>query len=207
MAEILNARIVLRLNANWQRIGFATVAEAFTALTGGDTKSPPALALDIEYEVDAEGKPNYEKIASAVPKPWDEWMQVPIRDGDLSIGTVKARIRVPSIIICPKFSKMPIKKLRPTKSAIRQRDGNKCQYTGKDLTNATASLDHVLPKSKGGQDTWENLVLCHKDVNSKKGNALNDEIGLKLLRKPYAPKPVPVCELVTDIKHPDHAHF
>jgi 5-methylcytosine-specific restriction endonuclease McrA len=207
MAEILSARIVLRLNANWRRIGFATVAQAFTSLTGGDQSNPPALALDIDYELDENGKPNFEKIISAVPRNWDEWQYVPIRDGDMTISTINQKIRVPTIIICPKFAKMPVKKLRPTKQGIRERDGNKCQYTGKNLTNKTASLDHVLPKSKGGQDTWENLVLCHRDVNSKKGNRLNDEAGLTLLNRPIAPKPIPVCELIRDIKHPDHAFF
>jgi 5-methylcytosine-specific restriction endonuclease McrA len=207
MADVLNARIVLRLNANWQRIGFSTVAEAFTALTGGDQKNPPALALDIEYELDENGKPNYDVISYAQPKTWEEWLQVPIRSEDIAIGTVRQKIRVPTVIICPKFTKMPIKKLRPTKQGIRERDKNKCQYTGKELTNKTASLDHILPRSKGGGDSWENLVLCHKDVNCKKGNRLNEEIGLKLLSKPAAPKPIPVCELIRDIKHPDHSHF
>lgn len=207
MAEILNAKICLRLNANWQRIGFATVAEAFTALTGGDKKSPPALALDIEYELDEEGKPNYDKMLSVMPKSWDEWMELPVRTFDMSISTVKRQIRVPTVIICPKFHKMPIKKPRPTPKAIRERDNNVCQYSGKKLTNKTASIDHILPKSKGGQDTWENLILCDKDLNSKKGNRLNEEIGLKPLRKPFAPKAVPLSELIKDSKHPDHHHF
>jgi len=207
MAEILNAKIVLRLNANWQRIGFATVAEAFTAMMGGDSSNPPALALDLEYERNEDGSINYDKLSVATPKSWDEWQKLPIREGDMTISTVKQKLRVPTVIVCPKFHKMPIKKLRPTKQAIRERDGNTCQYSGKPLTNKTASLDHVLPKSKGGQDTWENLVLCHRDLNSKKGNRLNHELGLKLLKQPYAPKPIPLCELIRDIKHPDHAHF
>lgn len=207
MADILNANIVLRLNASWMKIGWSTVADAFTALTGGTSGNPPALALDIDYELGEDGKPNFNKMSVASPKVWEEWVKLPIREWDSTINTVKAKIRVPTVIICPKYHKMPIKRRRPTAQAIRERDNNTCQYTGKPLTNKTASLDHILPRSKGGQDTWENLVLCHREVNSKKGNSLNEEIGLKLLKKPAAPRDIPVCELIRDVRHPDHQHF
>lgn len=206
-ADILNTKLVLRLNANWQRIGWATVAEAFTALTGGEGKEPPALALDIDYELKPDGSPDFDSMKTATPLSWDDWLKLPIREWDTTISTTRYKLRVPTVIVCPKYAKMPVKTLKPTKSGIRHRDGNKCQYTGKELTNKTASLDHVLPRSKGGGDTWENLVLCHKDVNHSKGNRLNHEVGLKLLKRPVAPHPLPVCALITDCKHPDHVHF
>ena len=55
------------------------------------------------------------------------------------------------------------------------RDGNRCQYTGKLLRPDEGSLDHVLPRSRGGRDTWENLVWSGKDVNARKGNRLPHE--------------------------------
>jgi 5-methylcytosine-specific restriction endonuclease McrA len=207
MQNIVNAKIVRRLNANWMRIGWATVAESIVALCGGDKDDPPALAMDIDYERDADGNPNYDKLISAVPTKWADWINLPIRKGDMSIRTSSREIRVPTVIVCPKYADMPVKELRPTKQGIRMRDGNRCAYTGVELTNQTFSIDHVLPKSRGGRDTWENLVACHKDVNGKKGNKLNKEIGLKLLKVPTAPRPVPVCELITEVRHPDHNHF
>jgi hypothetical protein len=207
MADILNAKMVLRLNALYQRIGWSTVADTFVAMCSGTDKTPPALALDIEYELGPDGKPDLTKMASAVPVSWEEWIKLPIREWDMSVKTVKMTIRVPTVIICPKFHNMPIKELRPTKQAIRTRDGNKCQYTGQVLTNKTASIDHILPKSRGGRDSWKNLVACHRDVNSKKGNKLNEELGLKLLKQPFEPRPIPMCQLITDVKHPDHQHF
>ena len=58
------------------------------------------------------------------------------------------------------------------------------------------SLDHVVPRSRGGQDAWENLVWSCKEVNARKGNRLPHEAGLKLLTVPRAPKELPVSELI-----------
>ena len=58
------------------------------------------------------------------------------------------------------------------------------------------SLDHVLPRSRGGRDAWENLVWSSKDVNAHKGNRLPHEAGLRLLRAPRAPKELPVSALI-----------
>ncbi len=207
MADILNAKIVLRLNANYMRLGWSSPAEAFSAMMGGVAGSPPYLALDMAYELDANGQPMFDKLVYANPVAWDAWKDLPVRSWDSSIKTVHKTLRVPSVVICPRFKTMPKRELKPTASGIKQRDKNRCQYTGVELTNKTFSLDHVIPRSKGGKDTWENLVACHRDLNSKKGNAMNHEIDLKLLKKPLAPMAIPLCQLVTETKHPDHAHF
>ena len=67
---------------------------------------------------------------------------------------------------------------------IRERDRNQCQYTGQLLAPDEGSLDHVLPRSRGGKDEWENLVWSSKDVNARKGNRLPHEACLKLLSVP-----------------------
>ena len=78
----------------------------------------------------------------------------------------------------------------------RERDDNRCQYTGRLLAPEEGSLDHILPRSRGGADTWENLVWSSKDVNTRKGNRLPHEAGLKLLRAPRAPKELPASALI-----------
>ena len=79
---------------------------------------------------------------------------------------------------------------------IRERDGNRCQYTGEMLKPEEGSLDHVVPRSRGGKEAWENLVWSSKAVNTKKGNRLPHEAGLKLLTVPRAPKESPVSALI-----------
>ena len=63
-----------------------------------------------------------------------------------------------------------------------------CMYTGEKLTRETVSVDHILPVSKGGQNTWENLATCQKALNIWKGDRTPKECGLKLLKKPEKPK-------------------
>jgi 5-methylcytosine-specific restriction endonuclease McrA len=71
-----------------------------------------------------------------------------------------------------------------------------CQYTGRKLRPSEGNIDHIVPRSRGGKTTWENCVLADKKVNSKKGNRLPEEIGLRLIRSPKAPKEVPTTALI-----------
>src|ERR1017187_9053594 len=80
--------------------------------------------------------------------------------------------------------------------AIRERDGNRCQYTVRVLHPNEGSLDHVVPRSRGGKDAWENLVWSAKEVNQRKADRLPHEAGLKLLSFPRAPKQLPVSLLI-----------
>ena len=63
-------------------------------------------------------------------------------------------------------------------------------------TPVPGSLDHVVPRSRGGADTWENLVWSAKDVNQRKADRLPHEAGLRLLAVPRAPKELPVSALI-----------
>jgi 5-methylcytosine-specific restriction endonuclease McrA len=81
-------------------------------------------------------------------------------------------------------------------NAIRERDGNRCQYTGRVLRQDEGSLDHVVPRSRRGKDAWENLVWSAKEVNQKKADRLPYEAGLKLLSVPRAPKERLVTALI-----------
>ena len=210
MTGIENKLICLNLNANWQPIGFKTVKDAIVDLCGCDVGGKPAtLALDIDYNIDDLGDPILTEPKTMNPVSWTEWLSLPVRPWDLSINSAHMKVRVPTVIIAVNFSKMPVKQFRnkPSKDAIYVRDGGIDQYTGKKLDRNIATVDHVIPRSKGGGDTWENLVLCSKDINSKKGNRFNNEVGLKLLKNPTAPQPVPVYALIKDARHVDWQHF
>jgi 5-methylcytosine-specific restriction endonuclease McrA len=130
------------------------------------------------------------------PVTWDEWIALPVRPQDNSVQTVRGAIRVPTVIVAVNFAKVPKKRPKLCAKTIRERDGNRCQYTGEVLKPDEGSLDHVVPRSRGGKDAWENLVWSSKDVNSRKGNRLPHEVGLKLLSVPHAPKELPVSALI-----------
>jgi 5-methylcytosine-specific restriction endonuclease McrA len=71
------------------------------------------------------------------------------------------------------------------KRNLFRRDSHKCQYCGKTTSNLTA--DHVVPRALGGAETWENLVCACMECNSRKGDKLLHQSGLKLLRRPKKP--------------------
>ena len=210
MNTVANKLICLNLNANWQPVGFKTVKDAIVDLCGAESYGKPStLALDIDYELDDNGQPIFDEAKSMNPVSWEEWMNLPIRQWDLTINSPTKSIRVPTVIIATNFNKMPIKsfKGKPSKDGIWNRDQGVCQYTGRKLTKDQSTIDHVIPRSKGGGDTWTNLVLCDKSLNSKKGNKLNSELGLKLKRDPFEPSPTPMSALIREAKHHTWKHF
>jgi len=178
MSDMLNKNIVLVLNRNWQAINTRTPADAFCQMA-----TNVATALDIDGD-------NIRPVA------WAEWLTLPIRDQDNAIQTVRGGIRIPTVIVALNFARVPKKRPKLCAKSIRERDGNRCQYTGKLLRPDEGSLDHVLPRSRGGKDEWGNLVWSDKAVNARKGNRLPHEAGLKLLSVPRAPKELPVTALI-----------
>ena len=133
------------------------------------------------------------------PVTWEEWIRLPIRDQDEAVRTVRGPIRVPTVIVAVNYAKVPKKRPKLCARTVRERDGNRCQYTGALLRPEEGSLDHVVPRSRGGPDTWENLVWAAKGVNHRKGNRLPHEAGLRLLSVPRAPKEMPVTALIRNV--------
>ncbi len=189
MSDILNKTIVLVLNRNWQAINIRTPADAFCQMA-----TNVATALDIELGNSATAEAA--RAEALRPVTWDEWITLPIRDGDNAVRTVHGAIRVPTVIVAVNYARVPKKRPKLCAKNIRERDGNRCQYTGALLRPDEGSLDHVVPRSRGGPDTWENLVWSSKQVNTRKGNRLPHEAGLKLLNEPRAPKELPVTALL-----------
>ena len=210
MNTVANKLICLNLNAHWLPCGFKTVKDAIVDLCGGDVGGKPtSMALDIDYNVLDNGEPDFSDAKIMNPVTWSEWIKLPIRSWDLTINSPSMTIRVPTVIIAVNYSKMPVKhfKGKPSNDAIYTRDNGSCQYSGKKLTREEFTIDHIIPRSRGGTDNWTNVVGCSKDINSKKGNRLNSEVGLKLLKNPTVPQPVPVYVLIKKAKHEDHNHF
>jgi len=179
MSDILNKAIVLVLNRNWQAVNVRTPQEAFCMMA-----TNVATALEIEGE-------NHVRAVT-----WDEWIALPIRPQDYAVQTVHGPIRVPTVIVAVNYAKVPKKRSKLCARSIRERDDNRCQYTGRVLPPDEGSLDHVLPRSRGGKNSWDNLVWSSKEVNARKGNRLPHEAGLKLLATPRTPKELPATAAI-----------
>ena len=104
--------------------------------------------------------------------------------GDRKLRTVSKSYAMPSIIRLFRYVNLPYRGVMLTRQNIFKRDNNRCQYcnTTQDLT-----LDHLIPKSKGGRSSWTNLVTACKTCNSKKGDQTPEEAGMTLRREPFKP--------------------
>lgn len=98
----------------------------------------------------------------------------------------KAQVLSSRVIRLIDYVKIPLNRImiqKPTRALIYQRDDHTCQYCG---SQKRLTVDHVIPRSRGGQDTWENMVVACSPCNVKKGNTLLEETGMKLKRIPKA---------------------
>lgn len=94
------------------------------------------------------------------------------------------RLPWPSVVRLKGYAAVPFKRILLSRKNVLRRDRYHCQYCGsrEDLT-----IDHILPKSRGGPDTWENLVTACVPCNNRKGNRTPDEAGMRLHRQPFRP--------------------
>lgn len=101
-----------------------------------------------------------------------------------ALRTVSSSFPFPSVIRIKRYVNVPYKGVILTRHNIFKRDSHICQYCG---TNKDLTLDHLIPKSKGGKSTWTNLVTACKRCNARKGDFKPEDVGLVLLRKPIRP--------------------
>lgn len=114
------------------------------------------------------------------------------KDGRI-IRSQNYRMPFPSIIRLGVYVRIVHKRVILSRKNIMRRDGYKCQYCGASGGNLT--IDHVIPKSQGGEDTWENLVTACVSCNNKKNDRRPEEANMKLLKQPRKPNHI------TFIKH------
>jgi 5-methylcytosine-specific restriction endonuclease McrA len=97
-------------------------------------------------------------------------------------------LRMPSVIRLLEYRRIPHQSRALSRKNILMRDRYTCQYCHRVLPSSELTLDHVQPRSRGGETSWENLVACCHPCNNRKGNRTPDEAGMRLLRvpKPYS---------------------
>jgi 5-methylcytosine-specific restriction endonuclease McrA len=109
-----------------------------------------------------------------------------LEDGLGYIHTVREAVPLPSVIRLGQMVKRPHRKRKMTRYEIFNRDKYTCQYCGLQSRNLT--LDHVIPRYRGGQHTWENVVSCCVACNRRKAGRTPREANMKLMRTPAPPK-------------------
>ncbi|MBW7883952.1 MAG: HNH endonuclease [Caldilineaceae bacterium] len=96
-------------------------------------------------------------------------------------------IPVPLVIRLVHYVRLPHRRVPSTRGAVMLRDAFMCQYCGDKPGHAALTVDHVIPRSRGGEHSWSNLVTACKRCNQRKGNLTPDEAGMHLIRRPFEP--------------------
>src|SRR5438477_431467 len=117
------------------------------------------------------------------------------REEDDWVRTPTAEIQAPRVIRLLGYDKLPKQTVKFNRRNIFARDHNQCQYCGRKFPTTELSLDHVTPRSQGGQSTWENIVCACVACNVRKGGRTPKQAHMSLIRKPEKPKRSPMLNL------------
>jgi 5-methylcytosine-specific restriction endonuclease McrA len=164
---------VLVLNRLYQPIHVTTVRRAFALLYQG-----LARAIDQQYRL----------------FDFESWSELSAEVHRESIGTIGKRIRIPRVIVLIAYERFPKARVRFSRYNIYARDANTCQYCGRTLPRCELNLDHVIPRSRGGTTSWENVVCSCVPCNLKKGGRTPPEAQMTLLHFPARPRWTPVLK-------------
>lgn len=105
-----------------------------------------------------------------------------------TILTPSDELFIPAVILLKYYDKIPKARVAYSKRAVLERDNFECQYCRERLTFRTATIDHVVPRAKGGQTNFHNTVTSCNPCNNRKADKLLSQTPLELKRKPYKPQ-------------------
>jgi len=111
------------------------------------------------------------------------------------VRTVRFDIAVPRIIRLLGYDRLPTQGVKLNRRNLFARDRNRCQYCGRLFPTSELSIDHVMPRSQGGPDTWENLVCSCVRCNARKGGRTPEQARMRLVKKPVRPKRNPLITI------------
>jgi len=158
-AGVLQQRVLLLNGSTWEPLSVITVQRAFNLLLGGK-----AIAVEMT---------------------------------GLYLRTVRDRFEVPSVIALRSFVNVPRRKSHWSRKGVLVRDDYTCIYCGvklgaqvrgKVLSKRDFTIDHIIPRCKGGRDTWSNTACACAKCNHRKGNRLHNVAGMRLRWEPKTPR-------------------
>jgi 5-methylcytosine-specific restriction endonuclease McrA len=108
-----------------------------------------------------------------------------LNDKRKELRTISQTFPWPSIIRLSQFINLPYKKVVLTRKNILRRDSYKCGYCGR--SDLPLTIDHIIPKARGGSDSWENLICACTVCNNRKGDRTPAEANMNMLNRPFKP--------------------
>ncbi len=174
MNPALDSRTLV-LNRSWVAIDTTTVRKALVWMYRGLAR---AIAPD-SYET-------YD---------FESWTDLAVAKGEPCIHTVNIQVRVPEIIILALYNEVPKKEVVFSRRNLYKRDHFTCQYCARQPGSEELTIDHILPRARGGKSTWENCVLACVECNRRKANRTPVEASMLLKKAPVRPPWTPFISL------------
>jgi 5-methylcytosine-specific restriction endonuclease McrA len=167
--SVLQERVLV-LNRSWRPISVTSVRNAVTL-----------VCQDAAKFVDPESYATFD---------FESWKDAAAfaRDAVRFLRGSSWKILVPEVIVLSRYNGINKRQVKFSRRNIYHRDRNTCQYCGRTFRTQELTLDHVLPRSRGGRSTWENVVVACCDCNRRKDDRMPAETGLRLIRKPVRPQ-------------------
>lgn len=166
---LLNSKVLV-LNRSYLPVHVTSVKRAFALLYQGVAK-----AVDEQYRT----------------FDFESWRELALELHHERVGVVGGFVRVPRVLVLIAYERVPKRHVRFSRFNIYSRDNNSCQYCGQRFPRVDLNLDHVIPRSRGGISSWENIVCSCHACNRRKGGRTPEEAHMKLIRKPRRPEWTP----------------
>jgi len=167
MTELLNDATLV-LNRSWRVVNTTTVRRALMLAI----KRVARIVVPETFET----------------HDFDSWTDLSVAEQERSIKSVRLRIRVPEVIVLLSYDAMPKKDVPFTRKNLCHRDRYSCQYCGRKMPREELTIDHVVPRSRGGRTGWTNCVLACVECNVRKGNRTLEAARMSLIRPPVRPR-------------------
>jgi 5-methylcytosine-specific restriction endonuclease McrA len=175
----------LVLNRTWRAIGFLPVGTAVvTVMRDMASVLDPRTFQLLTFEEWIAAEPDTER-----------WIRTPSK-----------RVPAPDVIVLKKYGERPPRKIAFNRPNLGRRDEWTCQYCG-DTLGGDLTVEHVLPRSRGGATSWENCVAACADCNARKADRTPSEAGMRLRARPITPRWTVRLELPRGTARPIWAPF
>lgn len=166
MQSALSQRALV-LNRSWFVVSTTTVRQALTLLFKGSARAVCAESYELHS--------------------FESWVEREPGPDSPSIATTRRPIPMPEVIVLTRYDSVPTPGTGFSRRGLLQRDRWTCQYCERSMRTGGLTIDHVLPRSRGGGTSWENCVAACAPCNSRKGDRTPEEAGMPLVRQPRRP--------------------
>jgi 5-methylcytosine-specific restriction endonuclease McrA len=161
-------RQALVLNRHWQPVGVTSVARALVMLWN-----------DVARVVE----PRDYRLHD-----WNDWAALKPEPGEACVRASRLRLRVPEVIGLCRYDRLPGSAVTFSRRNVAKRDHHTCQYCGAQPGWEGITIDHVIPRSRGGASSWTNCVAACESCNARKADRTPEQAGMHLRKRPHRPE-------------------